>query len=230
MIQAFFLSLGQLTDRPIAIVLLKSLLVTVLLFAAAGVGLWFALDWAADIVEPWLGVHDEGNIFASLATLLLFLLAWWLLFRAIAVAVVGLFADEVVAAVEARHYPAAHARARAVPLGQSVAMGLRSAGRLIGVNLLLSPLYLVLLVTGVGTALAFFLVNAWLLGRDLGDMVAARHLPHAELPAWRKQTGPRRFALGAVGTGLFLVPLLNLVAPVLGAAMATHAFHRGRQA
>jgi CysZ protein len=31
-----------------------------------------------------------------------------------------------------------------------------------------------------------------------------------------------------VGTGLFLVPLVALVAPVLGAAMATHAFHRGR--
>jgi uncharacterized protein involved in cysteine biosynthesis len=125
---------------------------------------------------------------------------------------------------------AAHARARAVPLARSAAMGLRSAARLIGVNLLLSPLYLILLVTGVGTALAFFLVNAWLLGRDLGDMVAVRHLPHAELAAWRRQTGARRFAIGAIGTGLFLVPLLNLVAPVLGAAMATHAFHRGKQA
>ncbi|HVJ01577.1 MAG TPA: EI24 domain-containing protein, partial [Sphingomonas sp.] len=119
MIHAFFLSLGQLTDRPVAIVLLKSLLVTVLLFAAAGVGLWFALDWIADIVEPRLGVRDDGNVFASFATLVLFLLAWWLLFRAIAVAVVGLFADEVVAAVEARHYPAAHARARSVPLARS---------------------------------------------------------------------------------------------------------------
>ncbi len=54
-------------------------------------------------------------------------------------------------------------------------------------NLLLSPLYLILLVTGVGTALAFFLVNGWLLGRDLGDMVAARHMPRDELRGWRRR-------------------------------------------
>ena len=87
-----------------------------------------------------------------------------------------------------------------------------------------------LLVTGVGTALVFFAVNAWLLGRDLGDMVAARHMPYAQLAEWRRGTRLRRFAVGAVGTGLFLVPLINLVAPVLGAALATHAFHRGRSA
>ncbi len=230
MIQAFFLSLGQLTDRPIVLVFLKSLLVTLLLFAVAGVGLWFALDWLADTLGPRLGMRDEANVFASLATLLLGLLAWWLLFRAIAVAVVGVFADEVVAAVEARHYPAAHAAARDVPFARSAAMGIRSALRALGVNLLLLPVYLLLLVTGVGTALLFFMVNGWLLGRDLGDMVAARHMTPAELPAWRRASGGRRFVLGAAGTALLLVPLVNLIAPVLGAAMATHLFHRGRHA
>ena len=229
MIQAFLLSLGQLGDRPIVMVFLKSLLVTLLLFAAAGAGLWFAMDALAEAAGTWFGVRDEGNVFASLATLVLLVLAWLLLFRAIAVAVVGVFADEVVAAVEARHYPAAHAEARDVPFARSAAMGIRSGLRTLGVNLLLVPLYLVLLVTGVGTALVFFLVNSWLLGRDLGDMVAARHLPAAEQPAWRRRTAMHRFALGAIGTGLFLVPLVNLVAPVLGAAMATHAFHRGRR-
>jgi len=229
MIQAFFLSLGQLLDRTIAMVFLKSLLVTVVLFAAAGVGLWFALDWLADTLGPRLGAADPDDAFADIATLVLLLLASWLLFRAIAVAVVGLFADEVVAAVEARHYPDAHAQARALPLARSAAMGIRSGLRLLGVNLLLSPLYLLLLVTGLGTAVLFFVVNAWLLGRDLGDMVAVRHMPRTALPAWRRRTRLRRFALGAAGTGLFLVPLVNLLAPVLGAAMATHLFHREKR-
>ena len=107
-------------------------------------------------------------------------------------------------------------------------MGIGSAARTIGVNLALMPVYLALLITGVGTAALFFLVNAWLLGRDLEDMVAARHLNPGALPQWRRHTRVGRFALGAIGTGLFLVPILNLVAPVVGAAMATHAFHRGR--
>jgi CysZ protein len=227
MIQAFFLSLGQLLDRPIAMVFLKSLLLTLLLFAAAGVGLWYGMHALAAWAGDWLG--GSGNAAADVATVVLMLLASWLLFRAIAVAVVGIFADEVVAAVERKHYPQAHALARDVPLGRSLAMGLRSVLRLLLVNLLLSPLYVMLLITGVGTALAFFLVNAWLLGRDLGDMVAARHMPPRDLPRWRNRTRISRFALGAIGTGLLLVPVVNLVAPVLSAAMGTHAFHRGRR-
>lgn len=230
MIQAFLLSLGQLTDRPILTVLLKSLLVTVLLFAAAGTGFWFAMNALAAATAPLLGVGEAGSALAGLATLVLLVLAWWLLFRAIAVAVIGVFADEVVAAVEAKHYPAAHAAARDLPFARSAAMGVGSALRTVGVNLLLVPLYLLLLVTGIGTAAAFFLVNSWLLGRDLGDMVAARHMPPAELPEWRRRTSIQRFLLGAISTALFLVPLLNLVAPVLGAAIATHAFHRRREA
>lgn len=156
------------------------------------------------------------------------MLALWLLFRAVAIAVVGIFADEVVAAVEARYYPAALATARPVPFARGLAMGLRSAGRVLLANLIMLPLYVVLLTTGIGTAAAFFAVNAWLLGRDLGDMVASRHLDCAGVKQWRQRTGPRRFLLGLGGTGLFVIPVANLAAPVLGAAMATHLFHRGR--
>jgi CysZ protein len=224
MIQAFFLSLGQLLDRRIAVVFLKSLAVTLVLFAGLGVGTWYGVHWATD---RWIG--PDAGAFADIAVLMLFLCAFWLLFRAISVGVIGIFGDEVVAAVEARHYPSAHARARDVPFARSAAMGLGSTGRLIAVNLLFAPVYLMLLITGIGTAVAFFLVNSWLLGRDLGDMVAARHMPNDELPAWRRRTSLRRFVLGAFGTGLFFVPVLNLIAPVIGAAMATHAFHRGKR-
>jgi uncharacterized protein involved in cysteine biosynthesis len=229
MIQAFFLSLGQLSDRRILAVFAKSFALTLLLFVGGGVGLWYALHGAEALVSGWIGAGAQGWI-ADVATVLVLGLAWWLLFRVVAIAAVGVFADEVVGAVEARHYPAAHASARDVPLGRSVAMGLGSAGRAISVNLLLSPIYLLLLVTGVGTALLFLAVNAWLLGRDLGDMVAARHVANGQLPAWRAQTRMWRLVLGAIGTGLLLVPFVNLAAPVLGAAMATHLFHRGRRA
>lgn len=229
MIQAFFLSLGQLLDGRIAMVFLKSLAVTLVLFAGLGVGLWYGMHALSDWLAAWMGSWAATGAFADIATIALLLLAHWLLFRAIAVGVIGVFADEVVAAVEARYYPDAHAGARDVPLARSVSMGLGSAFRLIAINLLLSPVYLMLLITGVGTAVAFFVVNAWLLGRDLGDMVAARHMGYGELPGWRRRTSVRRFILGAFGTGLFLVPVLNLIAPIIGAAMATHAFHRGRR-
>ncbi|WP_085810684.1 EI24 domain-containing protein [Sphingomonas sp. TZW2008] len=219
MFGAFARSLAQLGDRPILAVLAKSLALTLAIFALLGAGIWWGLD-------IWLAGSRWGGTLASVGALVVTLHVLWLLFRAVAIAVIGLFADTVVAAVERRHYPAALARAREIPLHRAARMGIGSAARFVAINLLLAPLYLILLATGVGTAALFLGVNAWLLGRDLGDMVAARHLPPEALPGWRRATTARRFLLGLAVTLLFLVPFLNFLAPVIGAAMATHLFHR----
>lgn len=229
MIQALFLSIGQLFDRRIAMVFVKSLLVTVVLLVAVSAAIWFGMHRLLAWIAERLGGLSWAGDAADISTIILILLAHLLLFRAVAVAVIGIFADDVVEAVEAKHYPDAHATARAVPFAQSLAMGLGSGFRAVLINLLFSPVYLILLLTGVGTPIAFFLVNTWLLGRDLGDMVAARHMRGRDLPGWRSKTSFRRLRLGAVGTALFLIPGISLLAPVLGAAMATHAFHLGRR-
>ncbi|MGW8135114.1 EI24 domain-containing protein [Sphingomonas zeae] len=225
MIRAFFLSLGQLGDPAIRRVLIRSLAVTFAIFAAAGVVLWWSVRAA---LAQW--TVAQAGTWSTALTVVIEVLALWLAFRAVAIAVVGVFADDIVAAVEARHYPQALASARPVPIARGIAMGLGSATRVIAINLILLPVYVVLLVTGVGTAAAFLLANAWLLSRDLGDMVAARHMDRAAMRRWRKATGPGRFLLGLAAAALFVVPGLNLLAPVLGASMATHFFHRRRQA
>lgn len=222
MFTALALSLAQLGDRAILSVLRKSLLLTLAVFILLGGAIWWGVNRLLD------GWTYNGSL-AAAAALIVSVLALWLTFRAVAIAIVGLYADTIVAAVESRHYPRALATARDVPMAQSVRMGLGSAARFVGVNLLLLPAYLALMVTGVGTAALFLAVNAWLLGRDLGDMVAVRHLSPAELPEWRRRTMARRFLLGLAVTGLFLVPVLNILAPVLGAAMATHYYHRSRR-
>lgn len=223
MFRALFLSLGQLGDPRVVRVLARSMAVTLALFALLGFGTWWGTQ---ALLAHWVGWGATG--LAAAFALFVTLLALWLLFRAVAVAVVGLFADDVVAAVEARHYPAALATARALPFAQALAMGLRSAARVVAVNLIALPLYIVLLATGVGTAAAFFVVNGWLLGRDLGDMVAVRHLRGPALRQWRRAHRGERFLLGLGGTALFVVPVVAIAAPVLGAAMATHLFHRSR--
>jgi CysZ protein len=224
MIRALFLSLGQLGDRKIAAVFLKSLAVTIVLLLGLGAGLWFG---AESLAAHYVG--DTGTTLAGAVAVLAALALGWLLFRTVAIAVMDIFADDVVVAVERKHYPTALDTARSMPLARSLTMGLGAAGRAILVNLLMSPIYIVLIVTGIGTPIAFILVNGWLLGRDLGDMVAARHMPREAMRGWRATTRVPRFVLGVAVAGLFVVPVLNLLAPVLGAAMATHLFHaKGR--
>jgi CysZ protein len=68
-------------------------------------------------------------------------------------------------------------------------------------------------------------LNAVLLGRDLGEMVAVRHLDRSAARDWVRGHRWQLSLLGLVVTGLFLVPIANLLAPILGAGAATHLFH-----
>ncbi|KQN34220.1 hypothetical protein ASG37_06310 [Sphingomonas sp. Leaf407] len=225
MVDAFFLSVAQLGDRAFLKVLAKSLTVTLILLLGVGAAMAWGAHWVA---RDGFALGDGAGALAAVAATLAAVALAWLLFRIVAIAVVGVFADDVVEAVEARHYPEALASARPVPFARSAMMGVRSGLRTLGVNLLCAPLYLLLLPTGIGTPIALLVVNGWLLGRDLFDMVAVRHLTRAELRTERKATRTRRFILGLAGTGLLMIPFVNFVAPLVGAAMATHRFHRMR--
>ncbi len=223
MLPAFTLALAQLGDRRILSVLGKSVALTLVVFLGLGALSWLglgpALAWAG--LDAGSGLAGDG--LRALLAVVLTLLAGWLLFRLIALAVLQLFADEVVAAVEARHYPAAAATARKLGLAEEVRNGLRGLIRALLYNLAALPVALLVLPTAIGPAVVFGLVNAVLLGRELSDMVALRHAGLA-LPG-----ALTRAALGGVMVVLLTVPLINLLAPVIGAAMATHLVHRRKK-
>lgn len=223
MARALILSFRQLGDPAILRLLLRSLGLTLLIFLLLGAGIGFGVKALLDGEK----IGHSGGIAAASAVVLT-LLGCWLLFRAVAVAVVGLFADAIVEAVERRYYPEDAARARPAGLRRALAMGLKSAARAILLNIVALPLYLLLLATGVGAPLLFIAVNALLLGRDLGEMVAARHVDRRAMRDWLATTRGSRALTGLVAALLFVVPALNLLAPVLGAALATHRFHGGR--
>ncbi len=228
-IRAFTLSLAQLGDPRIRRVLAKSVLLTLVLFAAAAA----LAGWLLTGTNPcgWGPLGWECTIGGGggVAVALIFAVAGlWFLFPAVAIGVLGLFSDEVVEAVEDRHYPDA-AAARRPTTTEGLALGLRSAGRILLWNLIALPFYVLLRVTGVGPFLLFFAINAVALGRDLGEMVAFRRLRGDALHRWLAATRVRRAALGLVVTFLFLVPFANLLAPVIGAAMAAHLFRGERR-
>ena len=187
----------------------KTLLLTLLLFVALAAGLWTIVH----ALRLWLGWGGGGAVEAT-ATALAMIAAGWLLFRATAMAVMSLFADDIVEAVERADYP--HVTPRPVGWAASIRLALRSLGRTLGWNLIALPAYILLLVTGFGTVGLFLALNAYLLGRDMADLVEPRH------PALAPIGRGGRWLMGLVSALLFLVPVLNLLAPVFSAAMAVH--------
>jgi CysZ protein len=233
MIRAATLSLAQLFDSRLLRVLGISAALTLTLFlllaVAAGFGLRFGLAQMSLAKLPnWLerGWGWIDGLIAALGGLGLFA-GLLFLFPAIATLVMGLLLDDVVDAVEDRHYPAARAPR---PTGrlEGLWLGLASGGRMLLVNLLLLPVYGLLLFTGIGPFLLYLLVNGYLLGRDFVQMIAIRHLGRAGEKAHRAKTRNTQFSIGVLTSLLYLVPIANILAPLLGAAMATHVFHQNR--
>jgi CysZ protein len=225
MLRALSLTLGQIGDRAILGVIAKSLALTLVIFAILGV----AVVFVTRTVVATYGWGSDAGMAAAAAAGLAAIVGAWLLFRAVAIPVIGFFADEVVAAIEARHYPAAAQIARPATVALSLRLTLASVARLILLNLLAVPLYAVLLFTAIGPLILFLAINALLLGRDLGEMVAVRHLGAQARKDWLRVTRGERAIMGAIVTGIFMIPIINLIAPIVGAGMATHLFHR-RQA
>jgi CysZ protein len=222
MLRTIPLVLAQLTDRRVLGVLAKSLALTLLICVVLGLGVSALLSAAFD---RWVETRVDDTYYVLFSGLLTGLLVFFG-FRVVAIPVIGLFADQVVAAVESRHFPEAARVAQGPGMAQSLRLALMSVVRLIGFNLALLPVYLVLAITGILPFILFFVVNALLLGRDLGEMAAVRHVRGADLKAWLRRSRAPRTLLGLSVSALFLVPFLNLLAPVIGAALATHLFHR----
>ncbi|MXP30999.1 hypothetical protein GRI94_18165 [Erythrobacter jejuensis] len=227
MTTSFARAIGQLGDPAILRVLAKSILATLVIFAALFALLWIALD---SVIEGWIASYADNDYSDTIATALAVIIgviAGWLLFRIVALAVIQFFADEIVLAVERKHYPDAALTARDLPFSESLRDSLRGVGRALLVNLAVMPIAAILLVTGIGTFLLFWFVNAWLLGRELQDLAWARHREPGQAPKGQTMPvpGPIRFLLGGAVAGLLAVPFINLLAPVVGAATATHLVH-----
>lgn len=215
-------AIGQLTDPAILRILAKSLVITLMVFAALGTILWFGLYRA--LIDGGVAYGAElGTVIAVVGTII----GGWLLFRLVALAVVQFFADEIIQAVEARHYPAAVSAARTLSWQEELRNTIRATGRVLLANLIALPFAIALLVTGVGTAILFWAVNGWLLGRELQDMVWLRHAGEGDTAAPIK--AGTRFALGGIIAILLTLPFINLLVPIIGAAAATHLVHQPKR-
>jgi CysZ protein len=215
MIAPLLLALRQLGDRAFLGPLLKGLGGAVLVFA----GLVVAGAWGAEVLaggSGWL-----ARIAAALGGLLALGLAVWL-FVPVMLAVAGLFLDPVAEAVERRFYPGLPP-ARGTGLAAQARFNLRFGLQLGALSLATLPL--VFAAPPVGTVL-LWLVSAFGLGHGLFEGVAQRRMGVAEARALRRGREAPVLGIGAVLAAVSLVPVLNLLVPVLGTAAMTHLLHR----
>jgi len=214
MLIALCRALAELSTPPLRRVVALSLGLGVLSFALVWIGVALVLDNSA-----WFGWAPLDWLSGILGGLVAVLLLSWLLFPAIVTMIMGLFLDRVAAAVEARDYPG-RAPARRQPIADMARVTVRLMLLTIALNLVALPLYL---VPGLNV-FVFLGVNGYLFGREYFEVVALRRLDMAAARAVHHRFGGRIFVGGMVIAGLFAVPLVNLLAPVIATAFMVHVF------
>lgn len=212
---ALFLALGQIGDPAFRRPLLLGVLGAALALALLGWGAVEAAAWAAAGGASWLSwlAQAAGGALGLL-------LAWWL-FLPVAAAIAAQLVEPVAMAVERRHYPGLPPP-RGASVAVQVAFGLRFGLRLLLIQILLLPL---LFVPVVGFALAL-LVSAHALGAGMVQQTALLRMDMAGARAAWRANRLSGWVLGLLLALMALVPLLNLLVPVIGTAAAVHLLHR----
>jgi CysZ protein len=211
MISALLLALRQLTDPAVQRLLLRCVLLTLATFVVL-IGAVAALLFGLDLT----GLSWLDPVLATAGSAVALVLAW-LLFPVAVGLILGLFAEDVVDLVERRHYPALP-KAPGMSLAAQVYTGVRFLIVALPLNLIALPLYLI-----PGANLPVYLaLNGYLLGREYFELVAGQRLPLREVSRLRREQRGRLWRAGVVIALMLLIPLFNLVAPVVAIAFMVH--------
>ena len=219
MLVALLRAFADLSHPALRRVVVLGLGIALASFAVLWIGVGFALHCTA--LFDWRPLNWLVDLLGAVAVLVLS----WLLFPAVVTIVMGFFLERIAAAVEALHYPG-KGPPRQAPVIETVLATARLMGLTILLNLLALPVY----VLAPGLNFFVFLgLNGYLFGREYFEVVALRRLDLMATRAARYRFAARVFLAGAVIAGLFAVPIVNLVAPIVATVFMVHVFEGLRE-
>jgi uncharacterized protein involved in cysteine biosynthesis len=220
---AFSRAIGQMSDRRFVGVLALGVGLTVALLVAFYIAFVVLIGWLLPdaFTLPWIGEIAWADEALSWAAVPLFLVLSIFLMVPVASAFMGIFLEQVADAVEDRHYPHLPP-ARPIGIVEGIADGAKFLGVVIAVNLVALIAYL--LFAPIAPFL-FWAVNGYLLSREYAQLVALRRADADGAKAFRRRHSGTIFAAGVLMAVPLTIPVVNLLVPVLGAAVFTHLYH-----
>ena len=213
MFKAFFNALNDLTSPEFRSVLIRSILLSIGLFAGLWFGIEFLLSSLTFVPWPWLTTLLQVATGLGLFAMFFFLMA------PVTALFAGLFLDGIAAKVEARHYPLDRP-GKALNFVTALVFGLKFLLVSLGVNLVVLPL---VLFAGFGIAL-LLIANAYLISREYFEMAATRFMPPAAARDLRQKNFWKIFVAGAIPGFIAIVPFVHFVPPVFAPSYFVHIF------
>ena len=221
---AFLAALGQWSDARFRRVVGLGVALTLALLIGVYALMLVAIQWLVPETTtlPLLGPVSGIDTLLSIGSIFLMLLASVFLMVPVASAFTGVFLEDVVDAVEDRHFPTLP-EARPQTLSEGLIGAVNFFGIALGANILALFLWP---FAGPLVPVLFWSVNGYLLGREYFTLVAQRRIGRQEAKALWRANKARIWGAGVLMAAPLSIPLVNLLIPVFGVATFTHLFHR----
>ncbi len=219
MINLFLISFSQLPDPAFRRVIIKAILLSVFVFVFLAIIVWFVLS-ETNFFTFWL-FEAFADIFGGITAIVIA----WLLFPTLASFFITLFLEDIVEAVESRHYSGALLEKTNNPSATYI-ISLRFTAIALFLNILAIPFYFFTIWFPPLGIFVFYCLNGYLLGREYFELVALRHIKMEDIPSIRQANRLKLFLFGSVTTFLFTIPIINFLAPILGVTGMTHFFRK----
>jgi CysZ protein len=218
MLKLFKTSILDLLEPDIRTILFKTVILSLFSIIMIVYMCWTLFN-THQVFDIWL----LGPIL-SWAWGLLALIFGALLLPPITIIIGSIYSDSIVDHIEKKYYPSrlGMRQIKLSELGFSISKNFCIT---ITVNILLAPLYLIGTFFPIISFLIFYSVNGYLIGKELFETVASRHLEMKDRYLLKKQNNSKVIIGGIIMVGISTIPILNLVAAVLGIVFMTHFFH-----
>ena len=220
MLASFTMAFGQLNDSRFLKPLLYSLGLSVLIALIALPLGYLGFEWLNQAFLAWLEGGESwwmSTIEWSLRVLgiLIILVIFVFAFGTIQTAFLGLFLDDVVTATRDKNHPTIQ-----LEPPPSLSKSSWASARFLALSLSLNALILPVVLIGwflppLGLIVQL-IANGYLFGKEYEDIIAVRFQTETRLDPLT------RTIFGTATAALFLVPVLNFVAPVISAAAFTN--------
>jgi CysZ protein len=211
LLAAVFGAVSDVAAGPLrGLALLAALIAIPLLAAAAAGAIAYLIPLIPSLPGPFGWLTGLVKLIADLGAIGIGVLLW----PAVSMFIGGALFDLAAERVERLRFPA-DPPGKPARFADAMGHALSTALPTLGLNLLALPF---LLIPPLGIAV-FFILNAHLISRDFFTLAALRFRPRAEVKALRKRHGRALFAAGLTCAALLYFPLLNVLAPLYGAAL-----------
>jgi CysZ protein len=220
MITSFTMAFGQLNDKRFLKPLLYSLGLSLLATLIALPLIYLVFEWLNQAFLTWLEGGDSWLMntiewsLRVLGILIIFVIIFFA-FGSVQTAFLGLFLDDVVTATRDKNHPTIQLGAPP-PFSKSSWASAQFLTLSLSVNALILPIVLIGWFLPPLGLIVQLIANGYLFGKEYEDIIAIRFQTENRLDPLK------RTIFGTATAALFLVPVLNFVAPVISAAAFTN--------